>query len=280
MANTERVVLYGGSVEIDYYPDSHRYKLIADNGEKKGDWLKSPSSIIDKLDKSPQLMHWAVGCFYDSVIENIRDGANFSRDDIVSMLEIGKGAYRERKQKAADVGSVVHEYAQNHHDIADIADLDSYQELSEEDKVKANHGANAFKSWYSQLGGKSIASEFLVYSRKHGYVGRCDELVDINGSLYILDYKTSKGVYSSQIYQVTAYMKAREEEYPDQKIAGARLIHLIKEDVLDKDGNVIKKAGEYGEVFLSRKDLVNAYVVFKALKTVADNDPLIQKLIK
>lgn len=110
-------------------------------------------------------------------------------------------------------------------------------------------------------------------------MGTCDDLVQVGKDLVILDYKTSKGVYTDQIYQVSAYMKAREEEYPLERIAGARLVHLCKEDVTDKEGNIIMRAGEYGEVFLSRADLVQAYMVFKALKVVADKDPIMSKLL-
>lgn len=278
---TERHELYGGSVVIDFYPKSHRYKLISVDGETKNEWLKSPSGIVGKLDKSQPLMYWATNCFYDSMIEAMRDGVNFTKDDLLSMLETAKGAYRERREEAANVGTVVHDYAQKHHEphIKSVEDIEGFAELSEADQSKARQGAAAFDNWYKQLGGKSVASEFLIFSKKQGYTGRCDDLVEVAGDLIILDYKTSKGVYTDQIYQVTSYMKAREEEYPDQRIAGARLVHLCKEDVTDKEGNVIKKAGEFGEVFLSRSDLVTAYMVFKALKTVADYDPIIQKLI-
>src|SRR5690242_13702103 len=104
---TERKVLYGGAVEIDYYPNSHRYKLVKEDGEVKSEWLKSPSSIIGMLDKSAPLMGWAVNCFHDSMMEAMRDGVNFSKDDVVAMLGVAKGAYRDRKAEAANVGSVL-----------------------------------------------------------------------------------------------------------------------------------------------------------------------------
>lgn len=282
MAKTETVrhVLYGGAIEIDFYPNSHRYKLVKEDGVEKNEWLKSPSGIVSKLDKSAPLMSWAVNCFYNAVLEAMRDGVNFSKDDMISMLNISKNAYKERKEEAANVGSVVHWYAQNHLVQPDIQQAEGFAELSEEDQKKAINGKVAFDTWYATLGGTSIASEFLIYSKKEGFTGRCDDLVKIGDKYHILDYKTSKGVYTDQIYQVASYMKAREEEHPDIKISGARLVHLIKDDITDKDGNVIKRAGEYGEVRLSRADLVKAYMVFKALKVVADNDPIIQKIIE
>jgi len=277
---TERNTLYGGTVVVDYYPTSHRYKLVSVDGVDKNEWLKSPSGIVRMLDKSAPLMSWATKCFYEAMVASMRDGKNFTADDVLSMLAVAKTAYSERRDEAANVGTVVHFYAQNHLDIKKIENAEGFEDLSEDDQAKARAGAQAFDNWYAALGGKSIASEFLVFSKKEGFAGRCDDLVEVNGEPWILDYKTSKDIYTDQVYQVTSYMKAREEEYPDLRIAGARLIHLCKEDVLDKDGNVIKKAGEAGEVILTRADLVKAYMVFKALKVVADNDPIIQKLIQ
>ncbi len=276
---TERFVLYGGAIEIDYYPNSHRYKLVKQDGVEKNEWVKSPSGIVDKLDKSAALMSWAVRCFLEKVVEEMRDGVNFSKDDVMSMLTMGKAAYVEKKQQAADVGSIVHEYAQKHHEIKSVEVVEGFESLTDADKAKVLKGAQAFDSWYSQLGGVSVKNEFLVYSRKQKFAGRCDDLIKIGDKYYIVDYKTSKGIYTSQIYQVTSYMKAEEEENPDIKISGAILLHLVKEDVVDKEGNIIKKAGEFGVVTLSRSDLVKAYTVFKALKVVADTDPVIQKLL-
>lgn len=282
MAKTETVrhALYGGAIEIDFYPKSHRYKLVKEDGEERNEWLKSPSGIVKYLDKSAPLMSWATKCFYEAMVVAMRDGKNFTADDLLSMLEVAKGAYKERREEAANVGTVVHFYAQNHATLKGIEEAEGFADLSEEDQARARQGATAFDTWYAQLGGKSVASEFLVYSRKEGFTGTADDLVEIGGEYWLLDYKTSKGIYTDQIYQVTSYMKAREEEYPAERIAGARLIHLCKEDVLDKDGNVKMKAGEFGEVTLSRADLVQAYTVFKALKVIADKDPLITKLIE
>ena len=281
MAETIRHKLYNNNVVIDFYPTSHRYKLIEEDGKESGEWLKSPSTIVGKLDKSAPLMGWAVNMFYDRVIEEMRDGVNFTKDDVITMLNLGKGAYREKKETSANIGTVVHEYAQRHLEkaIKSVSDIEGFNDLSEEDQTKAINGQKAFDKWYKNLGGKSIESEFLVYSKKEKFVGTCDNLVKIGDDYEILDYKTSNGIYTSQIYQVTASMKAKEEENPDVKIKGARLVHLYKDDVYDLYGNLIKQAGDFGELKLTRSDLVKAYMVFKALKVVADNDLDIYKLI-
>ena len=286
MAETETKELYNGDVKIDFYPKSHRYKLIELDGEERNQWLKSPSRIVGMKDKSGPLIWWAVNCFHEKVVEEMRDGNNFTRDDVMAMLELGKKAHTERRDKAADVGSVIHKYAQHHADMGGVEDVKGFDDvidfadLTEKDQKKARSGQEAFDDWYKTTRAETVKSEFLVYSKKHNYVGRADELADIDGDLYLLDFKTSKGIYPTQLYQVTAYMKAYEEEYPDKKVAGAMLVSLIKEDILDKDDNVVREAGSYKVVEMSRSDLVSAYVVFKALKEIADRDPVFTKMLK
>jgi len=274
---TERFTLYNDTVVIDFYPTSHRYKLISVDGVEVGQWIASPSAVVGKLDKSPQLMSWAVRMFEERMLEHMRDGAQFTRDDVVAMLNIAKNAYNERKQEAADVGSVVHDFAE--HNRTDINEVEQFNELSDTDKVLATQGVAAFNEWKSEVNPKFISSEFRIYSKRHNFVGQCDALAEIDGKLYIVDYKTSKGVYTSQVYQIAAYMKAYEE-MTGQKVHGAKIVNFTKDDVLDKEQNVIRKAGSYMTHTVSRGELVTSFKVFKALLDVHRIDPVIAKTLK
>lgn len=269
MAATEknRLEFYGGKVQVDFYPNSHRYKLIELNGEERKDWIPSPSSIIAKLDKSPQLVHWAVNCFEEKVVELMRDGVNFTKDDVLNMVAEGKTAHNTKKESACSVGTVVHKYAEEYSATASVEMPDDYAELDEAEQALADKGIEAFHQWLDQVEPKFIKSEFSVFSLKQMFVGTSDELVEIDGKKYLLDYKTSKGVYSSHFYQASAYLKAYEEEY-GEKLDGAMIIHVSKE------------TGEVGVVTLSRSDLVKGYVGFKALATIHAVDKQINKTLK
>jgi len=274
---TERFTLYDESVVIDFYPTSHRYKLISVDGVEKKEWLASPSSVVNKLDKSRPLMSWAVNTFEETMIAHMRDGANFTKDDVLAMLKISKGAYNERKQEAADVGSVVHDFAE--HNRSDINEVEQFAELSDEDKKLAQQGVDAFNEWKKIMSPTFISNEFKVYSKRWNYVGICDALAEIGGELYIVDYKTSKGVYTSQVYQIAAYMKAYEE-MTGKKVAGAKIVNFTKDDITDKDDNIIRKAGSYMTHTVSRGELVTSFKAFKALLDVHRIDPVIAKTLK
>jgi hypothetical protein len=267
MAKTEtkEMEFYGGAIKVSFYPNSHRYKIIEEDGEERKEWIPSPSSIINKLDKSQALVPWAVGCFYDRMVDLMRDGKQFTRADVMSMLEEGKGAHNEKKTKAGDVGTIVHQFAEDYSANPKTAKVSPDRELlTEEEKGQVDQGIKAFKHWVKVTKPKFLKSEFSVFSRKERFVGTSDELVEIGGRKFLLDYKTSKGVYSSHFYQASAYLKAYEEEY-GERLAGAMIVHFSKE------------TGEFGVVELSRSDLVQGYVGFKALQTIYSVDKEVTK---
>lgn len=70
---------------------------------------------------------------------------------------------------------------------------------------------DGFLAWKSGEGFEILSSEVMVYSEKHGYAGSLDCLAKRNGSLSVLDWKSSKGIYDTMALQVAAYAKAHEE---------------------------------------------------------------------
>jgi len=273
-SSMETIILYKGEVGIQFYPNSHRYKLISDGEISPNEWVPSPSSIVGKLDKSQALIPWAVGCFEKKVQELMRDGVNFSKDDVLAMLSEGREAHKNIKDSACNVGDIVHKYAENYSSGKDEIPAE-FAELDDSEQFKVNAGIEAFKKWIADSKPKFIETECVVYSRKEKFVGTFDALVEIDGKKYILDYKTSKSVYTSHFYQVSAYLKAWEEER-GEKLAGGMIVLFCKDDVI-KNEEVIMKAGESKVVTMSRSDLVKGYVGFKALNTIYSIDKEVTK---
>jgi hypothetical protein len=92
-------------------------------------------------------------------------------------------------------------------------------------------------------------------------------MATINNENYIADYKTAKGLYTSHLYQLASYLKAKEEE-TGNKLAGAKVVLVNKE------------TGEVRTYTLSRSQLVTAFKGFKALKTIHQIDRDLYKLTK
>lgn len=243
MANTETKQLYNGEVEITFYPDSHRYKLA---GEKS--YLLSATAITGIIDKSRVLIPWAVGLTGSYLRKYLEEhqGEKFTSEELAPIIEEALNQHNQKREEAADTGSQVHDMAErigmalkNNESIEDItkeiSEMDSASknpELSEEEANKLQNvvnGITAFIDWVVDHNVKFIECERMVYSKKHKFVGITDAIIEIDGKRYLIDYKTSKGVYSNMYYQVAGYTIAYEEE-TGIKLDGQMLIHFNKEN--------------------------------------------------
>lgn len=255
-------LLYDGEVQIDYYPTSHHYKLV-ENGKKRN--LLSVTGITRNLDKSQPLLKWAIKVVHERGIELLGKDKNksYTYDDIVTILNLAKEAPEEAKQKAAGIGDYVHKFAEEYSkDLNEKAAYDrvieEYGQPSDVDKPKIDAGVVGLVKWLNEVKAEIVDSEQIVYSKKFDYTGRFDAIIKIDGKTYLVDYKTSNGIYDEHYYQASAYLKAKEEEL-GVKYDGALIVAIVKEDKDDK------QAGDILPEFRSRGDLVKDFAAFKGL---------------
>jgi hypothetical protein len=71
----------------------------------------------------------------------------------------------------------------------------------------------AFAQWYLNFKPKVIATENTVASKKYKYAGTLDLLCQVGDTYWIVDFKTSAGVYESYHWQLAAYRQAVLETY-------------------------------------------------------------------
>lgn len=77
---------------------------------------------------------------------------------------------------------------------------------------------------------KFLGSEKSVFSVKYWYAGTFDLVAEINGEKYILDLKTSAGIYGREyFYQMAAYRQGCEENGLYNDIAGSIIIRSGKD---------------------------------------------------
>src|SRR3990172_6993113 len=175
MANVKTASLYGGKVHIDFYPDSHRYKK-----QGESNYLISVTTACGMLDKSRVLIKWATGLAKDFLLGQLKDIAKTTNEEIIQgLIERACGLHEERKQKAADIGTQVHEWAEKH--------IAGEKPPLPKDKNVLN-GVMAFLKWLEENKIKFIASEKLVYSKKYDYVGLMDAAAIIKSKRYVIDF--------------------------------------------------------------------------------------------
>lgn len=224
-ANKTTHDLYGGEVKIDFYPDSHRYKL---QGEKT--YLISATAVTGILDKSRVLIPWAVNLDLGHIKKYLeeRAGQKFTLEELEPVIEEARNKHTEAKETAATNGSMVHDYAEN---FAISAIQGSQQpEIDPEWPEQVLHGISAFLEWYNAHEVEFHSAERLVYSRELEVVGTADAVATVDGSPVLIDYKTSKGVYPEYHYQAAGYLRMWNEEHKEMELEGAKILHFNKDD--------------------------------------------------
>lgn len=220
-ANKLTVPLYGGEIVIDFYPDSHRYKL---QGNK--DYLISATACTGIIDKSRFLIPWAVG-LTGAHLRSFLESATgpFQAEELYPVIEEALKQHEIKKTEAASIGEQVHAYAESFAKacLAGV-DLPGIPEGADERVIA---GINGFLSWFTENHVEFMHAEKLVYSKAHGFVGIADAIATVNGKKTLIDYKTSKGIYNEMRYQVAAYRMAYEEEHGS--LEGALILHFDKE---------------------------------------------------
>lgn len=109
------------------------------------------------------------------------------------------------RNKATTIGSAVHNAIEEK--IQFQIDPDFVGIKDTKDRLAASQSYNAFSSWWSIVENKSriILEEYTLITEYCG--GTLDLLIDINGKLYLLDFKTSSQMSFKYYVQLAAYRR-------------------------------------------------------------------------
>jgi hypothetical protein len=127
----------------------------------------------------------------------------FDEISVKRILRDAKRAHRDHTQDAANIGTIVHNWAEAYAKGENPAFPTN---------VQARAGVDAFLDWLGSHDVQWIANEAKVYSRKYRYAGTLDADAMVGGERCIVDFKTSAAVWPEMRLQTAAYQAAREEE--------------------------------------------------------------------
>jgi hypothetical protein len=163
--------------------------------------------------------------------------------------------YFDELKKAGDTGTSLHDLAELH------IKGEEYQ-LPDDPTVR--HCFNQFLEWWNNTNYKVTWTEKKMGSKKLE-VGGCPDLL-VDGKV-LIDFKTSKAIYSDMIIQLSAYAELiRESE--GIEIDKAIIVRFPKED----DDTEIKE--------FSKEDLAVGLKQFKLLRKAFDIDKDLNKILK
>ena len=214
----------------------------------------SVTTILSCLDK-PALLMWAVKSTVEYLFDHAeelageRDEANTKR-----IIKESKDAHKVISQEAMDIGTRTHNAVE--------CFLKNIPHTIDKDIEKPYW---ACITWLTDNDFHLISSEQSVYNHKCGYAGTQDLKGTLNGKIYIIDLKTSKGIWDEYKMQVSAYGNCEGNE----DVEGIGILRLDKETGMPEwcdctDGFEFHYAG-----FLSALDIFYRYKAKKKLRLTA-----------
>lgn len=133
---------------------------------------------------------------------------------------LAKLDYRETRDKAGDIGTLVHAAIEAHIAGAPLPVLDGV----------AERAYRAFLRWQGQNKIEIIEQEIQLVSEEFRYGGTLDAVGVVYDKHVLLDWKTSKEVYKNYVLQLAAYKQLWNENRPGREITGTWLVRFSKTD--------------------------------------------------
>jgi len=226
--------LYGGELEIVYNPDDkyHRYVVNSPKNGLINHKSVSVTTATGIVDKSNQLMSWAVDLFKSFLEEELKNNKIINLQSIIA----GAGLYTIRKTDAGNIGTLAHKWISEY--IKHKINGDLLPVIPTDQKVQI--AVNAFLTWENKHKLKYHFTEKTVYSLNHDYIGTMDIGAMVDGFFCEIDLKTGSGIYDETRAQTVAYLKADEEE-SGKHYEGRWALRLAKETEEEYIAGKIKK---------------------------------------
>ncbi len=210
---------------------------------KDGTKVPGVTTIIGRFKDSGGLLYWA--CEQGKAIE---------RGEISKLYD--------KRDEAADAGTLAHALVEAH--IAGEA-----MPVIPDTKTgeQAFQGFQNYIHWQEDNRIQVIKQEMELVSELYLFGGCPDALgVDSRGTLNILDWKTSNGVYQDYLIQIAAYKQLWEENNPDKLITGG--YHLLR---------FSKEHADFTHHYWSELD--DAWEQFKLFRRAYDLDKNLKKRV-
>jgi hypothetical protein len=217
------------------------------------------TSILKRLAKEA-LLPWAASmaseyfknCLLSGYDEtNPEASVTYTVAEINAIANDARKAYAKKAKAAANIGKLVHSYAEAV--LKGNKDPDRPRcALSPEDWTRYENGVYAFQKWWRENDMEVLASERVIFSQRWMYAGTTDFVARIKGRKVVGDFKTSTGLYPEAALQTAAYSIAIEEE--DGEVCHDRL--LVRFDKMT--GQVftmnLPRSREHEEAFLALRE--------------------------
>ena len=154
----QKANLYNGEVEVLFKENKdtgyHAYFITDTSLGIKAKRGKGVTSIIGIKDKSTPLTIWATETMRDYLIDNfLKEEKPITYDDLI----LAAKEYKKVKDKAADIGSEIHDWIEKY--IRYVLKEDGYDEPKIPKKKEIKIGISAFLDWVNENHVEFISTE-------------------------------------------------------------------------------------------------------------------------
>lgn len=168
--------------------------------------FRSITNIIGKGMNKPALPYWAAKSAAQFVVDNVEQVMGIIESaGPAAGVDLIKGSPWRQRDKAADVGTSLHDAAEGYALGKVITVTPEVQPY-----------VDSFLAWVAAVRPTFEAAEFTVYSRSRGYAGTGDAIMVIGRERWLVDYKTgATGPWPEAALQLAALRYAEFVGLPD-----------------------------------------------------------------
>lgn len=155
--------------------------------------------------------------------------------------------------EAAQVGTLLHLLIEGHQQGFDI-DTKDYSYNQEKAAMKAFAG---YLQWYEKVQFKPLRNELVLVNEEMQVGGTIDCIARMGDDLVVVDWKTSRYLYSENKLQLAAYVYMFEQAQPKANVAYGMIMRFGKDD------------GKFHQHIIKRDKLETGIEIFKALVKIS-----------
>ena len=243
---------------LKFSAKAHRYTM-------DGKPVQGVTTILNKALPKPALPYWAARSVAEWVADNPEGLNQLQSMGRAPMVEALKNVPWQVRDEAAIRGTDVHALAEK---------LINGEEVQVPDHLVSR--VEGLAKLLDEFQIQPLLTEVSVGNRKLWYAGRLDTVSVINDVNWLLDFKTSSGVYGETALQTAAYARAEfyveddkwDDEKPLPRVERIGVIHITEDgSTLHDLGNVEAafKVFQHAHYLASKvdwvKDLVSAPLI-------------------
>lgn len=248
-----------GNNILTFDEEKHVYKL-------NGDHVNSVTTINKlSLPESPRLAAWKVGEGALSVIERLKEVPipvkDFPPYFIEEVVKKSKAAWMTTARKAANIGTIIHDYAEQFEFKGKIDEELHERIVQHKDKSKIFSCIKKFRRWKIQNKDIILRHEEILGSILYSFAGKFDRLSSRNGLIVLSDFKTSSGFFIDQLIQLAAYVILLKE-WLNINVDVIEIIRFGKEDGEFE----VKQVKDKNEIKELQKQFIRGLETYKFMK--------------